>query len=197
MGNCLQPQAVGGDAGTAVNKSTFREAIFFPDPAMPCRNYANGQPCTRKNCTYAHTETSLVKVLNHIKRAKTSLDICVFTITCDEISDTVIAAHKRNVQVRVITDDAQSSTKGSDIQRMIQSGVPVRFDNTPAHMHNKFAVIDKNLLLTGSFNWTRAAVTDNRENVIATDDPLLVGAFMGEFNRLWGEFINNTTAAAG
>jgi phosphatidylserine/phosphatidylglycerophosphate/cardiolipin synthase-like enzyme len=41
------------------------------------------------------------------------------------------------------------------------------------------------VLLTGSFNWTRSASEVNQENVIVTDDPRLVGAFVTEFERLW------------
>ena len=61
-------------------------------------------------------------------------------------------------------------------------------DNSPSHMHHKFAVIDGRLLLNGSFNWTRSAVLENRENVVVTDNPALVAAFNREFERLSKEF---------
>ena len=37
------------------------------------------------------------------------MDICVFTITCDEITAAVLGAHKRGVRVRIITDNDQVS----------------------------------------------------------------------------------------
>lgn len=58
------------------------ETLFFPDEAMPCRHVNN---CHRRNCEYSHKETSLIKLLAYIKMAKTTLDICVFTITCNEV----------------------------------------------------------------------------------------------------------------
>jgi mitochondrial cardiolipin hydrolase len=71
---------------------------------------------------------------------------------------------------------------------MARHGIPVRFDSSPAHMHHKFVVVDNQTLATGSFNWTRSATEENQENYVVTDDPLLVDAFLHEFERLWNLF---------
>ena len=54
------------------------------------------------------------------------MDVCVFTITCNEIADAILAAHKRGVRVRIITDDDQSKTRGSDVEELARAGIPVR-----------------------------------------------------------------------
>ena len=77
---------------------------------------------------------------------------------------------------------------GSDVARLARSGVSVRFDHSDAHMHHKFAVFDRRLLLTGSFNWTRSASSENHENIVLTSDARLVGAFSREFEALWEAF---------
>ena len=141
--------------------STNAEVLFFPDTAgMPCRTYLNNpnKHCTRPNCTYAHSDTSLVKLLRHVNGANKTLDVCVFTITCNEIADAVIGAKKRGVKVRVISDDDQASSQGSDLGAIAQAGIPVRTDAATTHMHHKFAVVDGAKLINGSFNWTRQAV---------------------------------------
>lgn len=120
-----------------------------------------------------------------IDGCRSSLDCCVFTITDDRISDRILAAHRRNVRVRIITDDDKASDTGSDIPRFARSGVPVRVDRTPRHMHHKFALFDDERLLTGSYNWTRGAAEENLENFLVTDDVRLVAAFRQEFERLW------------
>jgi len=94
-------------------------------------------------------------------------------------------AKKRGINVRIITDDDQSLTLGSDIEKMKEHGILTRMDNSPANMHNKFAVIDHKVVLNGSFNWTRAASTANRENVVITNEKDLVTAFSTEFEKLW------------
>lgn len=46
-------------------------------------------------------------MLEYISSAHQKLDICVFSITCDEIANAVLAAHHRGVRVRIITDNDQ------------------------------------------------------------------------------------------
>lgn len=128
------------------------EVLFFPDRALPCRH---GAACKRKNCSYAHEPTNLTRLIFILSQAQRSLDICVFTITCDEISNAVMAAHQRGVKVRVVTDLQQSENLGSDIQKMRACGIEVRNDQDTFHMHHKYCVVDGCLLLNGSFNWTR------------------------------------------
>jgi phosphatidylserine/phosphatidylglycerophosphate/cardiolipin synthase-like enzyme len=119
--------------------------------------------------------------------AKTA-DVCVYTITDDRVSNAMIAAHRRGLAIRVIGDDDKSGDLGSDIRRLAEAGIPVRTDHSPNHMHHKFAVFDGRTIVTGSYNWTRSAASDNHENLVVTDDRRLVGSFGKEFERLWKEF---------
>lgn len=132
------------------------------------------------------------RIVTLLGRARTSVDVCVFTITDDRITSTLAAAHRRGVAVRVITDDEKQFDPGSDIGVLEQAGVPVRFDRTAFHMHHKFALFDGALLLTGSYNWTRSAALHNEENFILTPDPRLLDAFARLFKRLWDEFAPRT-----
>ena len=120
--------------------------------------------------------------------AKQAIDICVFTITDDRISDRILAAHRRGIAVRIITDNDKSGDAGSDIDRLADRGIPVRIDFSPFHMHHKFAVFDRTRLLTGSYNWTRTAAKENEENFLITDDPRLVQSFAATFEKLWDKF---------
>lgn len=103
----------------------YRDALFFPSEANKQR---------------------MVKL---ISLAKVSCDVCVFTITDDSIRDALLAAHRRGVAVRVISDDEQTECKGSDIFTLAEAGVPTVLDDTimqrrgrktvevDRHMHNK------------------------------------------------------------
>ena len=180
---------------TSSGALALQQALFFPDDALPCRHYLRGDKCRRRNCTYAHTATSLVRLIGELRAATSSLDVCVFTITCNEIADEVAAAAARGVKVRIITDDSQATSQGSDVNRLSQcKGIEVRHDgDQAAHMHHKFAIVDGVTLLNGSFNWTRAAVTTNRENVVVTKQaPELLASFTAVFELMWREFSKNT-----
>lgn len=120
--------------------------------------------------------------------ARKRIDICVFTLADDHLADAVHAAHRRGVQVRLISDDDKALDAGSDIAHLQQRGVPVRIDRSPYHMHHKFAVFDQRTLASGSFNWTRSASRHNHENILVTDDPRLVDPFADRFEHLWASF---------
>ena len=118
-------------------------------------------------------------------RARRAVDVCVFTITDDRLASALLDAHGRGIAVRILTDDAKAEDLGSDVDRLAQAGIPVRIDRSPFHMHHKFAVADGKSVLTGSYNWTRGAARDNEENLIVTDEPRLIAAFVTAFERLW------------
>jgi membrane-associated phospholipid phosphatase len=137
--------------------------------------FSPGEECTRR-------------IIGLFDGARTSADVCVFTITDDRIANAILAAHRRGVKVRVISDDEKSGDQGSDIGKFQAAGIPVRLDRSPAHMHHKFAVFDGSLVLNGSFNWTRSAANQNQENIIVSSDPRLLSAFTRAFDKLWSQF---------
>ncbi len=120
--------------------------------------------------------------------SRRSADVCVFTITDNEVRDAILGAHHRGVLVRLITDNDKSEDLGSDIDHLHKAGIAVRVDQTEHHMHHKFAVFDDTLLLSGSYNWTRSAARHNEENILVTDEASLVRPFRDEFERLWQHF---------
>jgi phosphatidylserine/phosphatidylglycerophosphate/cardiolipin synthase-like enzyme len=137
---------------------------------------------------FSPEEACALKIISLIDRARKQIDVCVFTITDNRISDALCRAHKRRVNVRVISDNDKSRDRGSDVDRLESMGIQVRTDNEPSHMHHKYALFDSNWLLTGSYNWTRSASTENEENIVVTNDPNLVSEFRDHFSNLWNRY---------
>jgi phosphatidylserine/phosphatidylglycerophosphate/cardiolipin synthase-like enzyme len=134
-------------------------------------------------------EANVDRLVQYLTKATNSLKICVFTITNDKLANAVHDAHKRGLQVRVITDDECMQQIGSDVHWLSEQGVPVRTDDQPSfHMHNKFVVIDDSHVITGSFNWTVAAGKSNQENILVVDHPYYIEKYNTEFERLWKQF---------
>jgi len=129
--------------------------------------------------------------LQYLSSPTKTIEVCVFTITDDAVANILLDLHKKGIKVRIITDDDQSASTGSDIQTMKKAGIPVEMDSTPYHMHNKFAIIDGVLLLNGSYNWTTTANTKNNENMIVTNHKGLVKSYGEYFEKLWKEFAKN------
>ncbi len=120
-----------------------------------------------------------------IRHARQAVDVCVFTITDDRLSEALAEVAQRGVRVRILTDNDKAEDRGSDIDRLERVGIPVRVDRTEKHMHHKYAIFDRELLVTGSYNWTRSAARHNEENFIVTDEPRLVKPFRDAFRELW------------
>lgn len=120
-----------------------------------------------------------------IASTRKTLDICVFTITDDRLTIAVMDAHRRGVQVRIITDNDKAADLGSDADRLRDCGVRLRIDRTQYHMHHKFAIFDRSLLLNGSYNWTRGAAEQNEENFLVLSHRPLITRYQEQFDALW------------
>lgn len=127
-------------------------------------------------------------IIQQLNNARHTIEICVFTISDDVITEAIVAAHGRGVDVRIISDNHKSEDMGSDIVRMQEVGLALRLDDSPYHMHHKFALFDKRFLLNGSFNWTRSATDKNQENIVISGDEGLVRDFSVLFDQLWQSY---------
>lgn len=150
---------------------TLDAASAPPLPAVASAHFSPGEDCLRK-------------IRELCRQARETVDICVYTISDDRLSEEIVACHRRGVAVRVISDNEKQFDEGSDIQHLLAQGVPLRIDDSPYHMHHKFALFDRRVLLNGSFNWTRSASTSNQENLLVIDHGQLVGAYVSEFDKL-------------
>jgi phosphatidylserine/phosphatidylglycerophosphate/cardiolipin synthase-like enzyme len=146
-----------------------------------------GVPRTWLDVHFSPGDECLIAICRQIEQTERTADVCVFTITDDRISNCLLDAHRRGVKVRIITDNDKALDEGSDVHRLGRAGIEVREDQTPFHMHHKFAVFDGSRMITGSYNWTRGAARNNHENVVVSDDVRLIGPFVREFAALWDE----------
>lgn len=142
-------------------------------------------PPPQSEVSFSPGDACLGTIRRRLDHAARTADLCVFTITDDRITRSIVDAHRRKIAVRVITDDDKATDLGSDVRRLRDEGIEVRTDHSPAHMHHKFAIFDGRWLLNGSYNWTRGAAAENLENLVATTDGGLIEAFQREFDAIW------------
>ena len=145
-------------------------------------------PAVEASAFFAPGEDCLRKLRELCLGAKRGIDVCVYTISDDRLTEALIDAQRRGLKVRILSDNHKVHDSGSDVHRLRDRGIDVRLDDTDFHMHHKFALFDGVRLASGSFNWTRGASTGNEENLVVTDDVRLVRSFGARFERLWGKF---------
>lgn len=142
----------------------------------------------RAEALFSPGDQCLRRIIGLIGATRQQLDVCVYTITDDRIAEALLAAHRRGVALRVLSDAMKTMDPGSDIARLGEAGIAVALDTPDKYMHHKFALYDGRLLTTGSYNWTRSAASANDENLIVSGDPRLVRAFSEEFEELWSRY---------
>jgi phosphatidylserine/phosphatidylglycerophosphate/cardiolipin synthase-like enzyme len=129
-------------------------------------------------------------IINSLRLADSTIEICVFTISDDAISGEIKEAYDRGVDVRIITDNYKVYDEGSDVEELSLFGIPVRVDTSENQMHHKFMIVDQKSVLTGSYNWTRSAALYNQENLVKINDAEFCVVFQQEFDRLWTNLVD-------
>ncbi|QWF17516.1 phospholipase D-like domain-containing protein [Lysobacter capsici] len=171
------------------------DALRWLEQVVKTLDIVAAAPAVVSSAYFAPGDACLRKLRELCRGAKRSVDICVYTISDDRLTEEILACHKRGITVRVISDNDKKFDEGSDVLRLRELGVPLRIDDSPFHMHHKFALFDGRVLANGSFNWTRSATTSNEENLVVTDDANLVRCFAGQFEELWEKFVPGADAA--
>jgi phosphatidylserine/phosphatidylglycerophosphate/cardiolipin synthase-like enzyme len=101
------------------------------------------------------------------------------------VRDALIRAHRRGVQVQVVTDDAYKEEL--EIQSLVDAGIVVIDDGRPGIMHHKFVIIDRNEVWTGSMNMTVNGAYRNDNHLIWIGSKEVAEDFTREFDEMFLE----------
>jgi phosphatidylserine/phosphatidylglycerophosphate/cardiolipin synthase-like enzyme len=121
-------------------------------------------------------------VVNALDHATNSVLVQAYTLTSAPIAKALVEAHRRGVQVHVILDASQRTDKYSEADFLQNSEIPTLIDAQHAIAHNKIIIIDDYLVLTGSFNFTKAAEEKNAENLLMINDPSLAKRYLDNWH---------------
>jgi phosphatidylserine/phosphatidylglycerophosphate/cardiolipin synthase-like enzyme len=117
------------------------------------------------------------QIVNALGEAKSRILVQAYSFTSAPIAKALLEAHKRGIQVQVILDQSQRTEKYSSADFLANQGVPTMIDANHAISHNKVMIIDGETLITGSFNFTKAAQDKNAENLLIIRDPALAAQY--------------------
>jgi len=127
--------------------------------------------------------TALVKALDN---AKASVLVQAYSFTSAPIASALKRAHDRGVDVMVVLDNSQWSEKYTSATFLRHAGIPIWVDSEHALAHNKVMIIDENIVITGSFNFTKAAEERNAENLLIIQDALIAQKYINNWNECRG-----------
>ena len=117
-------------------------------------------------------------IIRELNKAKNTVLVQAYSFTSVPIAKALLKAHKRGVKVDVILDKSQRTQKYSSATFLYNQGIPVKIDAKHAIAHNKVMIIDGETVITGSFNFTRAAEENNAENLLVIHDKKLAERYI-------------------
>jgi hypothetical protein len=117
-------------------------------------------------------------VVRELKGAQTQVLMQAYSFTSVPIAKALVEAHKRGVKILAVLDKSNETGKYSAATFLYNAGIQPLIDAEHAIAHSKVMVIDSATIITGSFNFTKAAEEKNAENLLVIKDaPALVTAY--------------------
>lgn len=127
------------------------------------------------------------EIIEQIDNAEEYIDVAMYSFTSVAIAEAIVQAKNRGIKVRILLDKLQAAGQYSQYQYLLDSNIEAITDVHAGIMHNKIAVIDGKILLTGSFNWTKSAEEKNEENLfLFIDEEEIIRIYQMRLNYLWG-----------
>lgn len=105
-------------------------------------------------------------IVNELNNARSEILIQAYSFTSAPIAKAIVDAGKHGVRIEVVLDKSQRTEKYSSADFVAHAGFPVYIDSNHKIAHNKIMIVDKSVLITGSFNFSKAAEESNAENLL-------------------------------
>lgn len=128
------------------------------------------------------------KIIDRINKTQKKLYIAVYSLTSVPLTNAILNAHQRGIDVKILTDRTQAGTKNSKVRFLNQKGLNIKVHSRHNIMHDKIAIFDEQTFLTGSYNWSTKARRSNVDNCLfISGEPNVNKAVLAEFEKLWHE----------
>ena len=147
--------------------------------------FAKAQTVTVISVCFSPNGNCGATVAYWISRANSTIHIEIYDFTLNQISDALVNASRANprLSIEVVWDDSMAHGKGSEYNVLLGAGISIHLDTRSGVMHDKVAIIDDHIVLTGSFNWSNAANQVNRENLIVIDSTAIAALYEVDFQQ--------------
>jgi phosphatidylserine/phosphatidylglycerophosphate/cardiolipin synthase-like enzyme len=122
------------------------------------------------------------KLVGFVKNAKQSVRFMIFTFTDKGLANAMIEQYSAGLDVAGVIED-RGASQGALVP-LACAQVPVKVDGNKYTMHHKVIVIDGHIVITGSFNFTVSADTENDDNLLVIDNAVVARRYLDEYARI-------------
>lgn len=141
----------------------------------------------RSSSVVAYFNEEILKQLqNHLTYARESLKIAVSWFTNYSLFKQLKQMANNGIKIQMIINNDLINNGGYclNFNELIgNENVELSLVEYPHLLHHKFVLIDDDLLITGSYNWTRFS-GKNYENMVVITDEVVIEQFNNEFDEL-------------
>lgn len=138
----------------------------------------------RIECYFAPEDGVENEIVEEINGAQRSIDFMAFSFTSDEIGKAMAARINKGVRVRGLFEKSGAAATSSEYGFLSTQGAKLYLDENEYFMHNKVIIIDNATLITGSYNFSKAAERKNDENVLIIHSADIAAVYTTEFESL-------------
>ncbi len=105
-------------------------------------------------------------LIKQIDGAKKSIKVMAYGFTATNLAEALVRAKRRGIDVGLIQDEKSAQNNREILPILLAAGIEVRSDGKHAIQHNKVMLIDDDIVITGSYNFTNSAEKRNAENIM-------------------------------
>jgi phosphatidylserine/phosphatidylglycerophosphate/cardiolipin synthase-like enzyme len=123
-------------------------------------------------------------VVEALNNAQSRIVFMAFSYTDKLISQAMIDAHNRGVSVQGVMEAQNANGTGAVFNTLADADIDILRDGNCYIMHHKTIIIDDELVITGSYNFTKSAEKSNDENLLMIRSPQLATQALAEYTRV-------------
>jgi phosphatidylserine/phosphatidylglycerophosphate/cardiolipin synthase-like enzyme len=135
------------------------------------------------------TEAQIVKL---IQSAEENIKFMAYSFTSDSIAQAMLDKARAGIRVSGVFEEGQYYANiGTEYDRLLDAGLDVWLDGNSRNMHHKIIILDDEIVILGSFNFSRNAEEHNDENTLVVHDPDIAALYLAEFERVYAKAVKN------
>jgi phosphatidylserine/phosphatidylglycerophosphate/cardiolipin synthase-like enzyme len=123
------------------------------------------------------------EVLSDLCQARQSIKVAMYSFTLENMADGLIAAQRRGVNVQMVMESDNMNTIA--VQKLVKAGIPVVGDTSDGLMHDKFIIVDDQVVWTGSFNATDNSLETDNNNFVRIESNPIAQDYATEFDEMY------------
>jgi phosphatidylserine/phosphatidylglycerophosphate/cardiolipin synthase-like enzyme len=150
--------------------------VYFTTPKYPDRESDHRGSLDEKLTAFVNT-------------AQSSVDMAIYQLDLPNVIQALLNAKQRGATVRLVTDVdiLNDPDENASFKQLQNAGIPVVAGNPNAIMHNKFVVVDRAAIWTGSWNFTVNDAYRYNNNGILIRSPGLANNYTITFEKMFND----------